>query len=103
VISMVAGTAAGLLMGRQPEIEIFFDSWIMVLLTIPAVCWAFLSVLWFGLSEAAPVLTIVLIVFPFVVINIWEGTKAIEKLCSIWGESTEPIAASRCARWSCRS
>jgi len=79
VISMVAGTAAGLLMGRQPEIEIFFDSWIMVLLTIPAVCWAFLSVLWFGLSEAAPVLTIVLIVFPFVVINIWEGTKAVEK------------------------
>jgi NitT/TauT family transport system permease protein len=79
VISMLAGTAAGLLMGLNRSIEIFFDSWIMVLLTFPAVCWAFLSVLWFGLSDAAPVFTIVLIVFPFVVMNIWEGTKAVEK------------------------
>jgi NitT/TauT family transport system permease protein len=79
VISMLAGTAFGILMGLKREVEIFFDSWIMVLLTVPSVCWAFLSVLWFGISEAAPILTIVLIVFPFVVMNIWEGTKALEK------------------------
>jgi NitT/TauT family transport system permease protein len=79
VISMVAGTAFGLMMGLKRDIEIFFDSWIMVLLTVPAVCWAFLSVLWFGLSNVAPILTIVLIVFPFVVMNVWEGTKAVEK------------------------
>jgi NitT/TauT family transport system permease protein len=79
VISMIAGTAFGLLMGSYRAVEMFFDSWIMVLLTVPSVCWAFLSVLWFGLSNAAPILTIVLIVFPFVVMNIWEGTKAIEK------------------------
>lgn len=78
-IAMIVGTAAGLLMGRNHAVEIFLDSWIMVLLTIPAVCWAFLSVLWFGLSQAAPILTIVLIVLPFVVLNIWEGTKAVEK------------------------
>jgi NitT/TauT family transport system permease protein len=78
-ISMVTGALFGLLMGLRRNVEIFFDSWIMVLLTVPAVCWAFLSVLWFGISESAPVLTIVLIVFPFVVINIWEGTKAMEK------------------------
>ena len=52
---------------------------LVLLLTFPAVCWAFLSVLWFGLSGAAPVLTIVLIVIPFVALNIWEGTKAVEK------------------------
>ena len=79
VISMLAGTAFGLLMGLKRDVEIFFDSWIMVLLTIPAVCWAFLSVLWFGISDAAPIVTIVLIVFPFVVMNIWEGTKAVER------------------------
>jgi NitT/TauT family transport system permease protein len=79
VISMVTGTAFGLLMGLKRDVEIFFDSGIMVLLTVPAVCWAFLSVLWFGISDAAPILTIVLIVFPFVVINVWEGTKAMEK------------------------
>jgi len=78
-ISMVTGTILGILMGLRRNIELFFDSWIMVLLTVPSVCWAFLSVLWFGISESAPVLTIVLIVFPFVAMNIWEGTKAVEK------------------------
>jgi NitT/TauT family transport system permease protein len=78
-VSMLVGTALGLLMGLKRGVEIFFDSWIMVLLTVPAVCWAFLSVLWFGLSYIAPILTIVLIVSPFVVMNIWEGTKAVEK------------------------
>jgi len=70
LLSMIAGIAFGILMGLKRDLEIFFDSWIMVLLTVPAVCWAFLSVLWFGISDAAPLLTIVLIVFPFVVINI---------------------------------
>lgn len=79
IISMLIGTALGLLMGLKRGIEIFFDSWIMVLLTFPAICWAFLSVLWFGLSETAPIFTIVLIVFPYVAMNIWAGTKAIEK------------------------
>ncbi len=78
VISMLAGMAIGLVMGLKRSIEIFFDSWIMVLLTFPAVCWAFLSVLWFGLSETAPIFTIVLIVVPYVAMNIWTGTKAVE-------------------------
>ena len=79
IISMLIGTSLGLVMGLRRSIEIFFDSWIMVLLTFPAVCWAFLSVLWFGLSQAAPIFTIVLIVFPYVAMNIWAGTKAVEK------------------------
>jgi NitT/TauT family transport system permease protein len=79
VISMLIGTVLGLAMGLKRGVEIFFDSWIMVLLTFPAICWAFLSVLWFGLSETAPIFTIVLIVFPYVAMNIWAGTKAVEK------------------------
>ena len=79
VICMLIGTAIGLTMGSKRSVGAFLDSWVMVLLTFPAVCWAFLSILWFGLSEVAPILTIVLIVFPFVTMNVWEGTKAIEK------------------------
>ncbi|MGH6673963.1 MAG: ABC transporter permease [Xanthobacteraceae bacterium] len=79
VISMLLGMALGLVMGLRRGFEIFFDSWIMVLLTFPAICWAFLSVLWFGISDTAPIFTIVLIVFPYVAMNIWAGTKAVEK------------------------
>jgi NitT/TauT family transport system permease protein len=78
-ISMLVGTVFGILMGLRRDLEMFLDSWIMVLLTVPAVCWAFLCVLWFGISDIAPVVTIVLIVSPFVIMNIWEGTKALEK------------------------
>ncbi len=79
VICMIIGTALGLAMGLERNVEAFFDSWVMVLLTFPAVCWAFLSVLWSGLSDIGPILVVVLIVFPFVTMNIWEGTKAVEK------------------------
>ncbi len=93
VLCMLIGTSIGLLMGIKKNFESFMDSWIMVLLTFPAICWAFLGVLWFGLSEIAPLLTIVLIVFPFVSMNIWEGTKALEK------ELVDMATVYRAKRW----
>ena len=79
ICAMVIGGIAGLIMGLHPHVEAFMDGWIMVLLTFPAICWAFLGVLWFGLSDIGPIFTTVLIVFPFVALNVWEGTKAIDK------------------------
>ena len=79
VLSMLVGSSIGLVMGLRRSVGSFFDSWIMVLLTFPSISWAFLSVLWFGLSEVAPIFTVVLIVFPYVTMNVWEGTKALDK------------------------
>ncbi len=78
-LTMLLGTVFGLMMGLKRNIEVFFDSWMMVLLTFPSVCWAFMSVLWFGLSQIAPVFTVVLIVLPYVAVNIWSGAKAIDE------------------------
>ena len=79
ILSMLFGLGIGLAMGLRRRVEVFLDSWIMVFLTFPAITWAFLAVLWFGVSNLAPIFTIVLIVFPFVVMNVWEGTKAMDK------------------------
>lgn len=79
VLSMLIGAAIGLAMGLRRSVGSFLDSWIMVLLTFPAISWAFISILWFGLSDIAPIFTIVLIVFPYVTMNVWEGTKAMDK------------------------
>ena len=79
ILSMLLGLGVGLSMGLRRRMEVFLDSWIMVFLTFPAIAWAFLAVLWFGVSDLAPIFTIVLIVFPFVVMNVWEGTKAMDK------------------------
>jgi NitT/TauT family transport system permease protein len=79
VLAMLIGGAIGLAMGLRRTVASFFDSWIMVLLTFPAISWAFLSVLWFGITDLVPIFTIVLIVFPYVTMNVWEGTKAMDK------------------------
>ncbi|MGE5217527.1 MAG: ABC transporter permease [Chloroflexota bacterium] len=79
VLSMLVGSTLGLIMGLRRSVGSFFDSWIMVFLTFPSISWAFLSVLWFGLSEVAPIFTVVLIVFPYVTMNVWEGAKALDK------------------------
>lgn len=79
VLSMLLGSLIGLVMGLRRSVESFFDGWIMVLLTFPSICWAFLAVLWFGLSDIAPIFTIVLIVLPYVAMNIWEGAKAFDR------------------------
>ena len=79
VLSMLIGSFIGLSMGLRRSVGSFVDSWIMVFLTFPSISWAFLAVLWFGLSDVAPIFTIVLIVFPYVTMNVWEGTKALDK------------------------
>ena len=79
VLSMLIGAAIGLAMGLRRSVGSLLDSWIMVLLTFPAISWAFMSILWFGLSDIAPIFTILLIVFPYVTMNVWEGTKAMDK------------------------
>lgn len=93
MLSMLIGSSLGLVMGLRRSVGSFFDSWIMVLLTFPSVSWAFLAVLWFGLSDVAPIFAIVLIVFPYVTMNVWEGTKALDK------ELTDMATAFRAKRF----
>ena len=95
VLSMLLGSLIGLVMGLRRSVESFFDGWIMVLLTFPSIYWAFLAVLWFGLSDIAPIFTIVLIVLPYVAMNIWEGAKAFDK------ELSDMATVFRATRFLC--
>ena len=78
-IAMVVGSALGVLMGVNRVCESFLDNWIMVGLTIPGLCWALIALMWFGIHDASAVFAIVMVCLPFVVVNIWEGTKAVDK------------------------
>ena len=77
--SMLLGVPLGLFMGAGRYSESLLKGWIVVLLGMPAVAWAFLGVLWFGVGDAAPVFTIVLVVLPVVTMNIWQGVKSTNK------------------------
>ena len=79
VLVMTVGTLIGVLMGSAKKIEDYISTYIIVLLTIPSVIWAFLAVLWWGFTELlVPVFVITMIILPYVIINMWEGTKDID-------------------------
>jgi NitT/TauT family transport system permease protein len=78
-ISIVVGFGLGVLMGVSRYFENFLDNWVMVGLTIPGLCWALIALMWFGIHDASAIFAIVMVTLPFVVVNVWEGTKAVER------------------------
>ena len=77
-IAMFLGTGLGLVMGLSIKGEKFFESWVMIGLTIPAVVYAIICLLWFGLNDSAAVIAIGITAFPAVAINMWQGVKDID-------------------------
>ncbi len=49
-----------------------------LLQAVPTISWALIFVLWFGLSDITPILTVAVVVAPFFIINIWEGMKELD-------------------------
>jgi len=78
VLAMFLGTGFGLVMGLSRKGEKFFESWVMIGLTIPAVVYAIICLLWFGLNDFAAVIAIGVTAFPAVAINMWQGVKDID-------------------------
>jgi len=79
VFAIVAGTTVGILMGARSSLESFFELYVLVGLTIPGLAWAVLALMWFGISEVAPVFAIFAVVTPMLTVNMWQGTKALDR------------------------
>ena len=66
-----------------------------LLQSVPTICWALIFVLWFGLSDATPILAIASAVAPFFMINIWEGLKELDsnltEMASVYTKSRSRI------------
>jgi NitT/TauT family transport system permease protein len=77
-IAMIIGSVFGVLMGISVKAEKFLESWVMVGLTIPAVVYAIITLLWFGLNDSAAIIAIGVTAFPAVAINMWQGVKDID-------------------------
>ena len=86
-LAMLLGGATGLVMGLSRKGEEFFESWVMVGLTIPAVVYAIICLLWFGLNDFAAVIAIGITAFPAVAINIWQGVKDIDTQLTAMGRA----------------
>jgi NitT/TauT family transport system permease protein len=78
ILTMILGIAVGAAMGLSKKGEVFLDAWVMVGLTIPAIVYGIIFLLWFRLSELAPIVGIGVAAFPTVAIAIWQGIKGID-------------------------
>lgn len=78
ILTMTLGVATGALMGLFKKGEAFLDAWVTVGLTIPAIVYSIICLLWFGLTERAAILAIGLSAFPTVSISVWQGIKGLD-------------------------
>jgi NitT/TauT family transport system permease protein len=78
ILTMLLGIAVGAIMGLSTKGEIFLDAWVMVGLTIPAIVYSIICLLWFGLNDFAAIIAIGISAFPTVAIAIWQGIKGID-------------------------
>jgi ABC-type nitrate/sulfonate/bicarbonate transport system permease component len=78
-ISCVIGIVIGLLLGVSKLWRAALSDIVLVALSIPAIIWAFLTVMWFGLGTTTAVTTTVLTAVPFVAVNVYQGVLAISR------------------------
>lgn len=78
-IAMALGIAVGVVIGASKVAEALFKDTLLVLLALPAIIWAFLTQMWFGLGNDAVVITTFLSAFPFVSVNVVQGIQAIPR------------------------
>ncbi len=77
--SMIAGIGIGLAMGLNRLFERSLLALIPLMLTTPTILMVFVAIMWFGYSEAGGLLAVMAVVTPFVAVNMYEGTKAMDK------------------------
>ncbi|MGZ8217253.1 ABC transporter permease [Methylomagnum sp.] len=78
-LAMSLGTGLGILLGRHPKLDKFFDSWLVLFLNIPALVTVILCYVWFGLSESAAIAAVVINKLPNVIVTVREGTRALDR------------------------
>lgn len=79
VIAMAIGTAVGLVMGRSNKADMLFDGWLVLGLNVPALVVFYLCYIWFGLTEVAAILGVVINKIPLVVVNVREGARTLDR------------------------
>jgi len=79
VLAMSIGTAIGIAMGRWRAVDAALDSWIVLLLNLPALVVIVLAYVWFGLTEAAAIGAVALNKLPLVVVTLREGARSLDR------------------------
>jgi NitT/TauT family transport system permease protein len=77
-IAMLLGTIAGYAMGRSKSADRFADSWLVVLINMPALVIIIFAYIWIGLNETAAILAVAINKLPNVIVVMREGARALD-------------------------
>jgi NitT/TauT family transport system permease protein len=78
-VAAVVGAPVGYLMGHYTYWRGFFHDGVTVAGTIPALVYAVMSLIIFGLSDMGPILAVALVSAPYVAINVAEGIRGVDR------------------------
>jgi NitT/TauT family transport system permease protein len=77
-IAMMLGTIAGYAMGRSKTADRFADTWLIVLINMPALVVIIFAYIWIGLNETAAILAVAANKLPNVIVVMREGARALD-------------------------
>lgn len=79
VIGMALGLVVGTAMGTFRSLDQLLEAWVVAGLTVPRIMLFVVAYLMLGLSELAIILALVLTITPNIVVQIREGTQAVDQ------------------------
>lgn len=77
-VALLLASSVGIFMGIDETAERFFETFVLVGLTVPALAVSIIVLLVVGFNEAAGILAIVIVITPPMTENVWEGTKNLD-------------------------
>jgi NitT/TauT family transport system permease protein len=78
-LAMGFGAVIGLLMGRYPACDRIADSWVVILLNLPALVIIVLAYVWIGLNEVAAIGAVALNKLPNAIVTVREGARSLDR------------------------
>lgn len=93
-LSVGVGVAGGILMGVSQRAKAYLYVYALMTFAFPSVIWAFLAVLWFGLTTfLVPLFAVFMIVAPYVMIIVDEGMGDLDEDLVEMGDSFDAESA----------
>lgn len=78
-IALVLAAIVGVIMGLSRTGEQFFETFVIIGLTMPAVAVTVIMLMILGMNSVAAIATIVSVITPLMTENLWEGTKNVDR------------------------
>lgn len=77
-VTVLLGTVLGLALGWSEFWERAFSDYLTIGLAMPSLFAAIFAAMWFGIGDATPMVASVIIAFPFLAVNVYEGVKTLD-------------------------